>query len=107
MNEERLDAPGPRPEFAPKRGARNNLHPTDQTGEALIAMLLEASRVLRDNDHRLVHSSSRLSARFHHAAAEATDLLKDLIYGTFLRAGDPPYARLACGKSDSLCCGPP
>ena len=81
MNEQQLDAPAPRPEFAPKRGARNNLHPTDQTGEALIAMLLEASRVLRDNDHRLVDSSSRLSARFHHAAAEATDLLKDLCAG--------------------------
>ena len=37
----------------------------------------------------------------------AIDLLKDLIYGTFLRAGDPPYARLACGKSGLLCCGPP
>ena len=38
--------------------------PTDQTGEALIAMLQKVSRVSRDNDHRLVDSSSRLSARF-------------------------------------------
>jgi hypothetical protein len=53
-----------RGEGRPKRGARKNLHPNRPDGRALIAMLQEVSRVSRDNDHRLVDSSSRLSARF-------------------------------------------
>ena len=105
----------------PVRGARSpqarraqEFAPTDQTGEALIAMLQEVSRVSRDNDHRLVDSPSSAECKISTTQrAEATDLLKDLSagfrrYATFLRAGDPPYARsLACGKSGSLCCGPP
>ena len=42
MNEERLDAPGPRREVAPSEARAIICIPTDQTGEALIAILHDA-----------------------------------------------------------------
>jgi hypothetical protein len=75
MNEQQLDAPGPRREVAPSEARAIICISTDQTAETLIAMLQEVSRVSRDNDHRLMDLVNGLTQQLQ-AAEDRIGLLE-------------------------------
>jgi len=55
LNEQQLDAPGPRGEVAPNEARAIICIPTDQTGEALIVMLKDARQTSRGRSLQAHH----------------------------------------------------
>jgi hypothetical protein len=67
MSEHSIDTPEPVRKFAPKRKLRNDGHPTDQAGEALLAMLKEAAKLSNENCDKLMDLAHDLSKQLHAA----------------------------------------
>jgi seryl-tRNA synthetase len=78
MSEGSIDAPEPVRKFAPKRRPRNDSHPTDQAGEALIAMLKEAAKVTTESSDRLMMLTHDLSKQLQAAQDRIDQLQRDV-----------------------------
>jgi hypothetical protein len=84
MNEGQIDAPEQVRKFAPKRKPRNEIkprndnNPTDEAGEALIAMLHEAARLSDENRRRLINLVDDLSRQMQAAEDRIVQLENDL-----------------------------
>ena len=84
MNEGQIDAPDQVRKFAPKRKPRsegsphNANNPTDDAGEALIAMLHEAARLSDENRRRLSSLVDDLSRQMQAAEDRIVQLEHDL-----------------------------
>jgi hypothetical protein len=84
MNERHINAPEQVRKFAPKRKPgndskpRNDDNPTDEAGEALIAMLHEAARLSNENRRRLANLVDDLSRQMQAAEDRIVQLEHDV-----------------------------
>ena len=84
MNERQINAPEQVRKFAPKRKPgndskpRSDNNPTDEAGEALIAMLHEAARLANENRRRLTNLVDDLSRQMQAAEDRIVQLEHDL-----------------------------
>ena len=84
MNEGQINAPEQVRKFAPKRKPgndskpRNDNNPTDEAGEALIAMLHEVARLANENRRRLTNLVDDLSRQMQAAEDRIVQLEHDL-----------------------------
>ena len=84
MNDRQINAPEQVRKFAPKRKPgndskpRSDNNPTDEAGEALIAMLHEAARLANENRRRLTNLVDDLSRQMQAAEDRIVQLEHDL-----------------------------
>ena len=84
MNEGQINAPEQVRKFAPRRKPgndskpRSDNNPTDEAGEALIAMLHEAARLANENRRRLTNLVDDLSRQMQAAEDRIVQLEHDL-----------------------------
>ncbi len=78
MSERSIDTDEPVRKFAPKQKRRNDGHPTDQAGEALIAMLKEAAKLSNENSDRLMDLVHDLSKQLQVAQDRINQLQHDI-----------------------------
>jgi transposase len=78
MSERPIDTPESVRKFAPKRAPRNDGDPTDQAGEALIAMLKEAARLSNESCDRLMDLAHDLSKQVQAAEDRINQLQHDI-----------------------------
>ena len=84
MNDRQINAPEQVRKFAPKRKPgndskpRSDNNPTDEAGEALIAMLHEAARLANENRRRLTNLVDDLSRQMQAAEDRIVQLEHDV-----------------------------
>jgi chromosome segregation ATPase len=78
MSESSIEAPESVRKFAPKRRPRNNTHPTDQAGEALLAMLQEAAKLSNESCDRVMAMAHDLSKQLQAAEDRIAQLQRDV-----------------------------
>jgi predicted nucleic acid-binding Zn-ribbon protein len=91
---ERSDTPESVRKFAPKRKLRNDSHPTDQAGEALIAMLQEAAKLSNENRERLMDFVHDLSKQLQAAQDRINQLQYDVEHFRGRAAGAEKWLEL-------------
>jgi chromosome segregation ATPase len=94
MNEHSIDTPEPVRKFAPKRTPRNDGHPTDQAGEALVAMLKEAAKLSNENCDRLMAMTDDLSKQLQAAEDRIDQLQHDVEHFRGRAAGAEKWLEL-------------
>jgi chromosome segregation ATPase len=94
MDEHSIDPPEPVRKFAPKRRPRNDSHPTDQAGEALIAMLKEAAKLSNENCDRLMAMAHDLSKQLQAAEDRIDQLQRDVEHFRGRAAGAEKWLEL-------------
>jgi chromosome segregation ATPase len=94
MSESSSDAPEPVRKFAPKRRPRNDSHPTDQAGEALISMLQEAAKLSNESSDRLMAMAHDLSRQLQAAQDRIDQLQRDVEHFRGRAAGAEKWLEL-------------
>ena len=94
MSESSIEAPESVRKFAPKRRPRNDIHPTDQAGEALIAMLQEAAKLSNESCDRVMSMAHDLSRQLHAAEDRIDQLQRDVEHFRERAAGAEKWLEL-------------
>jgi hypothetical protein len=94
MSERSIDTPESVRKFAPKRKPRNDSHPTDQAGEALIAMLQEAAKLSNENCDRLMAMAHDLAKQLQAAEDRINQLQYDVEHFRGRAAGAEKWLEL-------------
>ena len=86
--------PEPARKFAPKRKSGPDIHPTDQVGEALIAMLKEAATLSNEKRDRLMDLTHDLSRQLQAAQDRINQLQDDVEHFRGRAAGAEKWLEL-------------
>src|SRR5262249_56646526 len=78
MNKRRGETPEQVLKFAPKRATQSKTDPTDDSGNALLAMLHEAAKLSRENRDSILAMAHRLSVELRAAEDRIKELETDI-----------------------------
>lgn len=78
MNERRGETPEQVLKFAPKRATQSKTDPTDDSGNALLAMLHEAAKLSQENRDSILGIAHRLSVELRAAEDRIKELETDI-----------------------------
>jgi chromosome segregation ATPase len=94
MTDGSIDAPEPVRKFAPKRRPRNDAHPTDQAGEALLVMLQEAAKLSNESCERMLTMTHDLAKQLQAAEDRIDQLQRDVEHFRERAAGAEKWLEL-------------
>jgi len=94
MSEGSIDAPEPVRKFAPKRRPPRDSHPTDQAGEALLAMLQEAAKLSNESCDRMLTLTHDLAKQLQAAEERIDQLQRDVEHFRGRAAGAEKWLEL-------------
>jgi predicted nucleic acid-binding Zn-ribbon protein len=106
MSEGLVDIPESVRKFAPKRKPQNEGHPTDQAGEALIAMLQQAARLSSENCDQLMDLADDLSKQIEAAEDRINRLQSDVEHFRGRAAGAEKWLELIQKEIEERLIGP-